>query len=73
MKIDSVTTIHFRIQSIEDIIQWLFHISPNVKDISTSITSSSEKRIGICVYFTKSNHVYSPNIEHVEIEFSMYQ
>ncbi len=68
MNVDSVTTAHYGKQSIEDIVQWLFHISPNLENVSGS---SSHKITGMFVHLTKSDYVYSSNVKHVKIEFWM--
>ena len=70
INIDSVTTVYFGNQPIENMIQWLSHYSPNVKDsFGFSPITGGDKITEMFIHLTKSDYIYSHNVEHVQIEF----
>ncbi|CAF0986977.1 unnamed protein product [Rotaria sp. Silwood1] len=79
--LDSVTTVHFGGELMEDTKQWLFHMLPNLKHLVLSGTTQffplvdkRIERLTILNLYALSNvikpdDVYFPNLQHVEIQF----
>ncbi|CAF3886906.1 unnamed protein product [Rotaria sp. Silwood2] len=79
--LDTVTTVHFGGESMENINPWLFDILPNLKHLVLSGTTQFfpqvDKKIErlkiLNLYavsdFIKPNYANFPNLQHVEIQF----